>query len=380
MLPSFRAFGPAVASTSPVEALRAGIGAVIALCVTGLFILSPTVDLTLGLYLVAPFGATSVLIFALPNSPLAQPWSAIVGNTVAALVGVSVCLMLTDPLARIAAAVGVTIVAMILCRAVHPPAGAVAMTAAMSPEAISKLGFWFALAPIAAGTVTLVLFAMLYARLTGRHYPMRHFADPTKPQTQDPAPLKRLGLSEEALTDILERYKQSFNLGAEDLARLIGAAELEAAALRSGPITAADIMSRNVVTVGAETGLTQIADLFKRHRFAALPVVDADSRFLGIIFQMHLISRARDDALRLDRGFGPAMRRLLDRNREKPIRAQDIMSVAGPRVTTATPLSALLALMAHGEVDALPVLEHGCVVGVVTGTDLIAALARRSLQ
>lgn len=116
-----RSLGPAVAQGSPLEAIRAGAGALIGLGVTGFFLLSPNVELSWGLYLVAPFGATSVLLFAVPNSPLAQPWSAIVGNTVAALVGVAVCLIVGDPVARIALAVGLAITATILCRAVHPP-------------------------------------------------------------------------------------------------------------------------------------------------------------------------------------------------------------------------------------------------------------------
>ena len=129
-----RSLGPAVAHVTPLEAVRAGIGGLVGLGVTGLFLLSPTVDLELGLFLVAPFGASSVLLFAVPNSPLAQPWSAVVGNTVAAAIGVAACLLIADPAVRIAVAVGGAITTTILCRAVHPPAGAVAMTAAMSPE------------------------------------------------------------------------------------------------------------------------------------------------------------------------------------------------------------------------------------------------------
>ncbi|MBV6636778.1 MAG: HPP family protein, partial [Mameliella sp.] len=125
-----RSLGPAVASVSPVEALRAGVGAIVGLGLAGVFLLSPAMDPDLGLYLIAPFGATSVLLFAVPNSPLAQPWSAVVGNTVAALVGVAVCMTVADPTLRVALAVGLAITATILCRAVHPPAGAVAMTAA----------------------------------------------------------------------------------------------------------------------------------------------------------------------------------------------------------------------------------------------------------
>ena len=375
-----KSLGPAVSRVSGAEAMRAGLGAVAGLGLTGLFLLSPQVDTELGLYLVAPFGASSVLLFAVPNSPLAQPWSAVVGNTVAAIVGVAVCLTVPDPALRIALAVGLTITATILCRAVHPPAGAVAMTAAMSPDAIAHLGFWFALTPIALGTTILVLLATVYARLTGRHYPFRHFDDPSKHGTLDRNPVERLGLSEKELTGILERYSQSFNLGAEDLARLIGAAELQAATHISGPLTAQDIMSRNLVTVGSETALGDIADLFRRHRFTSLPVVAANKTFLGVIFQMHLIGQARADALRLDRGYGAALRRLLDRDRAKPMTAGDIMSVAVPRATTDTPIGALLPMMADGDTDAVPIIELGRIVGIVTRTDLIAALARSAAR
>ncbi|WP_201455434.1 HPP family protein, partial [Roseovarius atlanticus] len=106
-----KSLGPAVARVSGIEAFRAGLGTLIGLGLTGLFVLSPTVDLELGLYLVAPFGATSVLLFAVPNSPLAQPWSAIVGNTIAALVGVAVCLWVDDPALRVGLAVGLAVTA-----------------------------------------------------------------------------------------------------------------------------------------------------------------------------------------------------------------------------------------------------------------------------
>ncbi|WP_323764127.1 HPP family protein [Marinovum sp.] len=371
-----RSLGPAVARAPPTEAIRAGIGACVGLGLTGLLILSPVVDLELGLYLVAPFGASSVLLFAVPNSPLAQPFSAIVGNTVAALVGVAVCLILTDPLTRIALGVGLAIVATILCRAVHPPAGAVAMTAAMSPEAMANLGFWFALAPIGIGTASLVVLAAIYARLTGRRYPFRQFDEPNRHGTADAEPPERLGLSEDELTAILERYRQSFNLGVEDLARLIGAAELQAASHRTGPLVAADLMSRNLITVRPDTPLIEVADLFRRHRFTSLPVVDEEGVFLGVIFQIHLILRAQEDAARLQRGFVPALKRLVDRRRDQPVRASDIMSVAGPRATQDTPMGLLLAMMADGEVDAVPVLDYGRIAGIVTRTDMMAALAR----
>lgn len=360
--------------------MRAGIGAIVGLMIAGLFVLSTAIDLKLGLYLVAPFGASSVLLFAVPNSPLAQPWPAIVGNTVAALVAVAVCMVIADPLLRIALSVGLAIAVTMMLRALHPPAGAVAMTAAMSPDAVRDLGFMFALTPIALGTVVLVGIAIIYGRLTNRRYPFRQFDDPNSHGTSDPEPIERLGLSEAELTDILDRYRQSFNLGVEDLARLIGAAEMQAAAHHTGPMTTSDIMSKNVITVQPDAPLVEIADLFSEHKFTALPVVGPDSQYLGVIFQMHLIICARDEALRIHRGFRAAMRRLTNRNRDSLLHASDIMNANGPRATPTTPIATLLTLMADGDVDAVPVLVDDRTVGIVTRTDLISALVRISLR
>lgn len=375
-----RAFGPAVPPASPKEALRAGCGALIGLGFAGLFVFSPAVDPVLGLYMIAPFGASSVLVFAVPNSPLAQPWPTVVGNTLAALIGVAVCLTVPDPSLRIALAVGLSILAMTLCRAVHPPAGAVAMTAAMSPEAISELGFRFALTPVALGSVLLILIAIPYARATGRHYPLRQFDDRNAHGTEDPDPVERIGLDREELSDLLAQYRQSLNLGVEDLARLIGAAEMRAAGHRAEPVAAKDIMSTNLVTVGPEAPLGEIVDQFRTYNFTSIPVVEGGDRYLGIIFQMHLIARGRDDALRLNRGFAAAMARLLDGRGGRTACARDVMGVAGPRATPTTPIAALLPLMAGGDCDAVPVLHNGRILGIVTQTDLIAALARTSLQ
>ncbi|MGV0819030.1 HPP family protein [Martelella sp. AMO21009] len=362
------------------ESIRAGLGATLGLVIVGLFVLAPTVDFRLGLYLVAPFGATSVLIFAVPNSPLAQPWSAIVGNTLAAVVGVAVCLTVSEPTLRIALAVGLAIALMSLARAVHPPAGAVAMTAAMSPDAIQELGFRFAITPVATGTTLLVFIAWIYARTTGRRYPFRHFEEQNVQGTNDQPPVERLGLSEAELVDILQRYRQSLNLGVEDLARLIGAAELQAASHQTGAVAVSDIMSRNLITVGPDTPLLEVADLFERHRFTSLPVVGRGAEFMGVIFQIHLISQAAREALNHDRSFISAFRQMLGREQLKPAIARDIMQVRGPRAAATTPLSALLPMMADGEVDAVPVLENDRIIGIVTRTDLIAALARSAAR
>lgn len=282
-----KSLGPAVARAPVTEVLRAGLGACLGLGLVGLFLLSPLVDLRLGLYLIAPFGATSVLVFAVPNSPLAQPWSVLVGNVVAALVGVAVVLVVPDPTLAVALAVGLAISAMMLVRAVHPPAGAVAMTAALNPDAVQALSFWFALAPVGVGSLALIVLAAFWGRITGRI---------TGRRAARPSPASA-SAQNSALEAILAQTGQEWNITPEALAGLIGAAELQAAVGRMGAPLARDVMTQAPVTVDSRTSIPEVADLFARHGFACLPVVTTGDRFVGLIRQIDLIKRARQDAL-----------------------------------------------------------------------------------
>lgn len=352
-----QAIGPAVPRPSVKDAVRGGLGAMFGLGVTGLFVLSPLTDLETGLYLIAPFAATSALLFVLPNSPLAQPWSAIVGNTLAAVVAVAICLVVPDPLLRLVLSVSLALSITMLARAMHPAAAAVAMTVALNPDIVQKLGFWFALFPVALGTTVLVLLAMVYARLTGRRYPFRHFGEAGPQQTRDPAPVERLGLSQAELTQILERYRQSFNLGVQDLARLVGAVQLQAASHQGQARIVRDIMSVDLVTVGPDAPRSDLAAIFLDRGFTSLPVIDGSGAYLGLIFQLGLVETTRADAT-----------------------ARDLIAKNVPVVSAQTPLSAVLPLLAEGRIDALPVLEAGKLIGIVTQTDLIASLARSAAQ
>lgn len=377
---ALRSFGPVIPNGPLPDALRAGLGALVGLGVVGMLAILPHVGPQLGLYLIAPFGASSVLLFAAPSSPLAQPWSVIVGNSASALVAVLVCAVLPDPFWRVLVSVGVAITVMILLRALHPPGGAIAMTAALAPDAVGSQGLAFAISPVAEGSLVLVIIAILYARVTGRRYPFRQFDDANAHGTTDAEPAQRLGLTEAELSTILTNYRQSLNLGVEDLARLIAAAQLQAASHSTGPLVVGDIMSRDLVTVDPDATMAQVAALFRRHGFTSIPVVGEGDRFLGVIFQLHLIRHAHDDGFSLRRGMRDAMSRAVSRAPTDDLRASQIMARGLPFLRPDAPVAALLPMMAAGDCDAVPVLERGRIIGIVTRTDLIVALARQSLR
>ncbi len=99
-----------------------------------------------------------------------------------------------------------------------------------------------------------------------------------RPRVPRPPPGTGLGLSELELTEILDRYRQTLNLGVEGLARLIDAAEVQAASQRSGISRVGQVMSRDLVTVGPETRLDTVAAIFSA---TALPLCRSWTRPSG---------------------------------------------------------------------------------------------------
>lgn len=346
-----RALGPALARPPPAEMLRAAIGAGLGLLVTGLLTLllagrigAPTA------VLFAPLGASAFLIFAVPNSPLAQPWSAVAGNGLSALAALTVAPLGLYPAAAVALSVAGAVLLMMAARAMHPPGGAVALLLALNPDPTHGLGF--ALYPVAAATACLALTGTLYNRATGRKYPFRQPAETGAHQTRDRAPDRRLGLTADDLGRILADLRLAANIGPEDLARLIGAAEAEATARHVGGLTAADVMSRDVVSIRPDTGLADLTRLFLGHGFKTLPVTDGAGRYLGLLSQSGLIAPHGTEAT-----------------------ARDMMRTDLRTVGPAMPLAPLLALLADGAQQAVPVVEGERLVGIVSRTDMIGALA-----
>ena len=121
-------------------------------------------------WLMASLGASALLVFALPQSPLAQPWAVIAGNTLSALVGIS-CAHFTDlPISvTLALAASLSILGMFILRCLHPPAAAVALIAVLG----HVLQYRYAFFPVMVDSILLILAGALYSNLTGKSYPNR---------------------------------------------------------------------------------------------------------------------------------------------------------------------------------------------------------------
>lgn len=119
--------------------------------------------------LIAPFGASCVLAFAAPHSPLAQPRNVLVGHTLGVIAGLLVLALIGAHPAGYAVGVALAIAAMQLTDTLHPPAGA-------NPIVVLMTGAtWkFLFVPALAGAAIIVAVAWLFHRLVSKHaYPHR---------------------------------------------------------------------------------------------------------------------------------------------------------------------------------------------------------------
>jgi CBS domain-containing membrane protein len=120
-------------------------------------------------WLMASLGASALLVFALPQSPMSQPWAVIAGNTLSALVGITIIHLIDAPLLAMPFAASLSILGMFLLRCLHPPAAAVALIVVLG----HVMHYRYAFFPVMVDSILLILAGAAYSNLTGKRYPNR---------------------------------------------------------------------------------------------------------------------------------------------------------------------------------------------------------------
>lgn len=194
--PRFRLFHPILAGATLKDRLLGCLGALLGITLTGLICSLVTRDPSQLPLIVAPIGASAVLLFAVPASPLAQPWPVVGGNMISAAVGMSVAWMVDIPALAVGLSVAAAIGIMSVTRSLHPPGGAVALTAALGGTAVSDWGALFPLVPVGLNSCLLVALAIAFHRIGGRSYPHQPVHPPVNlHQTDDLPSTIRVGAS-----------------------------------------------------------------------------------------------------------------------------------------------------------------------------------------
>lgn len=145
------------------KAIKAGVGGLIAIAT--LVLLG---NLSNNPLLMAPFGATCVLLFSLPKSPLSQPINVIAGHLISVIIGLILNSFLPLEWWSVGLAVGLAITVMAALRVTHPPAGADPIVVFFSSP-----GWEYIIFPVALGSIVLVVTAWLFHKIPPKtDYPL----------------------------------------------------------------------------------------------------------------------------------------------------------------------------------------------------------------
>jgi len=347
------------------ERWRAVVGGAIGILVTALVCRWWAGTTPLGPWLVAPLGASAVLVFAVPSSPLAQPWSVIGGNTLSALVGAACAHFIHDPAWAAAAAVALAIAVMFAFRCLHPPGGASALFAALGAT-----GFHFALFPIFVNSVLLTLAGVVYNGWTGRRYPHA--------QAQPSAGTESSRFTAADLDAALTHYNQVVDVSRDTLEDLLHYAESAAYQRTFGDLRCGEIMSRQPLAVQFGTPLAEAWSLMRQRRIKALPVTDRAKRIVGIVTGADFMRQADPE---VHEGLGQRLKALL-RTSGKPYAHKP--EVVGQIMTREVRVASeqrhvveLVALFSEEGHHHIPIIDSDKrLVGIITVSDIVRALSR----
>jgi CBS domain-containing membrane protein len=366
-----KALAPAQLNAQPKEWLRAtvAVGLVMSLSVSlGAWLFG--VPLTLSL--AAPAGASAVLLFAASSSPFAQPWSILLGNLLACLIGIALGLSELDTLSAAMLAASLSLLCMFALRCLHPPGCAVAVVIASGGAEVDVLGYAL-LQPVAMNSLLLVAVALFYNNLTGHPYPKSRLAKDNSHHTRDPLPSDRMSFTGDDIDQALREFGEYVDVTRDDLERLIKQTEKHALRRSMGEITAADIMSRDLYWAEPDSFIEQAWQTLQEHRLRSLPVLEQGSRkLIGIVTLVDLLKQFQPSQTRINLGRLKFLR---------GTKLRSIMSAPVISVQQSAHMVDLVFLLSDRGLHCLPVVdEQQRLVGMITQTDLIAALYRNWLK
>ncbi|WP_126460149.1 HPP family protein [Sulfuritortus calidifontis] len=222
-----RWFGDDPHPVSHGEKLLSALGAFFG--ILGLLVISNNVlDIQGTALVVTSMGASAVLVFAAPHSPLSQPWPVLGGHLLSSTVGIVCAMLIDDMLTAAAVAVALSIAVMFYTRCLHPPGGAAALATVVGGESVRALGFAYLVTPVLLNVLVLLSVAMMFnAPFLHRRYPRwlaeLGAANAASQATAEAAPTEaeeKLVIAHSDLVYALSQIDSYVDISEEDLLRI----------------------------------------------------------------------------------------------------------------------------------------------------------------
>ncbi len=337
-----------------------GLGALIGLAISSL--ISWHVLGGFNAWYIAPMGASSVLLFAVPASPLAQPWNVVIGNTIAGVIGVSCALFIAEPTLAFSLAVALTIFLMMSTDSLHPPSGAVAITAVMGGESIHQLGYAFVFYPVLLNSILLLIVAVIYNRMLGKQFPQ---VAQINTRSKDPTPTQKVTIQPQDIKDALADQTELLDISEYDLQKIILKAQENANARQVGDYLCQDIMSKDVIFLHAEDDIHKALDKFKQVNLMSLPVVNVDNELVGTLALYEVVEWFKGST---------------DVHTSWQHLVKQIMNLQVVTVQPQQPIQDLIPYFVERSFNYIPVVDGKKIVGIISRADMIAAMQQLLLK
>ena len=334
-------------------------------------------------FLVASMGASAIILFFIPASPLAQPWPFAGGQLVSAIVGMTCALNVSETSTAAAYAVGGSIILMLLLRCLHPPAAATSLTPVLAGASVTSLGYSFVLVPVAVNVVTLLILALIVNRyVLSRDYPSPFPVKKVMHQRHSVVePSHHIGFSEQDLTLALQHSDVFIDLTHAELCHLLTEAEMNSFKRIKGNILCSDIMIKDVTTLTFGVEVEQAWEIMYRNKLKAVPIIDNAKRVIGIIswhdFFKFIDLNSHENFQNKFRKF---IRRTADITTNKPEAVGLIMTQSVVTLPETAHITELISLMSVQGYRQIPIVNsERRLVGMVYQANLIAALYNKQL-
>ncbi|MFZ2855584.1 MAG: HPP family protein [Rhodocyclaceae bacterium] len=317
-------------------------------------------------HLLAPLGATSIILFALPHSPLGQPWPMAAGLLLCALTGWLCGTWIHPEVLAIASAVAVSVWLMAFLRCIHPPGGAMAIVCvfgAAHPELLLT---------VALNVLVMLLVVLVINNLLpGRRYPLGLL-----PPAPSALPQPRSAIEHDDLRHALGTIDTYLDISEEDLVEVYEQATAHALQRHERRVCA-EIMTPDPLCIEYGDSLNDAWALLRRHRLKALPVIDRSRRLIGLLTLDDFLQHIAPDP---GRSIAANIQRLLQgsgtSHSERPEVVGQIMqkgAVVAHTTDSIVHIAALLSARTHPAL--IPVLDaEERVVGALSQTDVLSAL------
>ena len=366
----FPYFGQDQTNVSQQERFRAAGGAVVGVLFT--MLVSRYLGGWIGVsdWAMASLGASALLVFVLPSSPMAQPWAVFGGNGISAVIGIACVNLLGNPMMSAPVAVGLSILGMFVLRCLHPPAAAVAMITALG----SIGSFEYALFPVLTDSVLLIMAGVFYNNFTGKTYP--NIPVPYDIKNKDSANNPR------DIDSVLSRYNQVIDINRSDLAELIGQVEMNAYENKLEGIKCSEIMTPEVRYLDVSTGLDTAWKTLRDNHIKALPVIDRNRRVVGIVTLEDFLKHADID---LHNNFSQLVKGVVRSGLKgigntlvtNPDTVGQIMTKKVRVISESRNVMDLVDVFHSQGHHHLPVIDaNQALVGIITQSDFVAAIEK----